>query len=207
MQSLLIEPTWEPTLLNLSPVIKRRMSDAEFLGFCRRNEGYRIEMSKEGVLEVMPPTGGETGHRNALLGRWLGNWTEQDGNGLDFDSSTIFKLPNGAKRSPDACWVRREVWERLTEKEREGFPPICPDFVIELRSPSDRLQPLQDKMEEYLENGALLGWLIDPAERKVYVYRQNAPVAPVECLNDPETLSGEPLLPGFVLPVARLWMN
>lgn len=202
MQSLLIEPVREPVLLNLSFLASKRMSDAEFLRFCQRNEGYRIEMSKEGVLEIMPPTGGETGHYNAQLSRWLGNWTEQDGTGVDFDSSTTFKLPNGAKRSPDASWVQKGIWELLTEKERRGLPPVCPDFVIELRSPTDRLQPLKDKMEEYLKNGAALGWLIDPAERKVYIY---CPSAPVECLDDPEILSGDPLLPGFQLPVARLW--
>lgn len=203
MQSLLIEPMWEPTLLNLSPVI-RRMNDAEFLGFCRRNEGYRIEMSKEGVIEIIAPTGGGTGRRNSRLTRFLDEWGEDSDSGATFDSSTIFKLPNGAKRSPDASWVRKEIWEMLTEKEREGFPPLCPDFVIELRSPSDRLQALKDKMQEYLDNGAQLGWLIDPDERKVYVYRPNVPV---ECLENPETLSGDPLLPGFLLPVSRLWMK
>ena len=203
MQNLLIQPVREPMLLNLSPIVKR-MNDAEFLRFCQRNEGYRFEMSKEGVIEIMPPTEGETGHSNAQLGRWLGNWTEQSGAGVDFDTSTVFKLPNGAKRSPDASWVQREIWEVLTNEERKGFPPICPNFVIELRSATDRLQPLRDKMQEYLDNGAQLGWLIDPAERKVYVYRPNAPV---ECLDDPETLSGDPLLPGFILPVARLWLT
>ena len=202
MHSLQIEPIREPMVLNLNPIVRRQINDADFRRLCQRNEACRIEMSKEGVIEIMPPTGGESGHRNAQLGRWLGNWAEESGTGLDFDSSTIFKLPNDAKRSPDASWVRKEIWEMLTEEEREGFPPICPNFVIELRSSTDRLQPLKDKMQEYLDNGAELGWLIDPIERKVYVYRSGVPV---ECLDNPETLSGDPFLLGFVLPVARLW--
>ncbi|MDQ3013314.1 MAG: Uma2 family endonuclease [Acidobacteriota bacterium] len=203
MHSLLIEPVREPVLLNLSPLV-RRMNDAEFRRFCQRNEGYRIEMSKEGVIEVMPPTGGESGRRNSRLTRFLDEWGEVSETGVTFDSSTLFKLPNGAKRSPDAAWVQKEIWEMLTEEERKSFPPICPNFVIELRSDTDRLQPLKNKMQEYLDNGAQLGWLINPAERKVYVYRPNAPV---ECLDDPETLSGDPLLPGFILPVARIWLK
>jgi Uma2 family endonuclease len=114
----------------------------------------------------------------------------------------MFRLPNGAKRSPDLAWVRKERWEALSKEERRKFPPLCPDFVVELRSPSDSLQFLQSKMEEYIENGAQLGWLIDPFERKVHVYR---PQSPVEVLEDPESVSGDPVLPGFTLDVRALW--
>lgn len=150
----------------------------------------------------MPPTGMKTGMRNHTLAIRLGLWNEQVGFGVAFDSSTMFTLPNGAKRSPDASWVRRELWDTLTEKQQEGTGPLCPDFVVELRSPSDRLPILQEKMQEYIDNGARLGWLIDPIEKKVYVYR---PSQPMEMLDNPTTLSGDPTLPGFVLPVQELW--
>jgi len=114
----------------------------------------------------------------------------------------MFTLPNGAKRSPDASWIRRERWEALSEAQQEGIGPLCPDFVVELCSPSDRLPVLQEKMQEYIDNGARLGWLIDPLERRVYIYR---PGQPIEQLADPATLSGDPVLPGFVLPVGELW--
>ncbi|MFH1266206.1 MAG: Uma2 family endonuclease, partial [Planctomycetota bacterium] len=136
------------------------------------------------------------------LNQRLANWAEQDGTGLSFDSSTGFSLPNGAKRSPDASWLRRERWDALTEREQEGFAPLCPDFVVELRSPDDRLSVLQDKMSEYLENGAQLGWLIDPADKCVYVYR---PGQPAERLQEEAMIGGEPVLPGFVLTLADGW--
>jgi Uma2 family endonuclease len=150
----------------------------------------------------MPPTEGETGHINFSLTGLFSNWVETDGTGVGFDSSTIFKLPNGAKRSPDVSWVKRERWEALSDEEREKFPPLCPDFVLGLRSRTDDVKTLQAKMEEYIENGALLGWLIDPRERKVYVYQPNTPV---NILDQPNAVSGDPLLPGFVLPVSRFW--
>ena len=181
-----------------------RPTDEEFERICQKYEGFRIELSEEGVIEIMPPTGGDTGRGNALVGRLLGNWAEENRTGVDFDSSTMFKLSNGAKRSPDASWIRQEIWDVLTPEERRGFPPVCPDFVIKLRSPSDRLSPLKAKMEEYIENGTQLGWLIDPQEHKVYVYR---PDQAVECLENPSEVSGDPVLPGFVLPVARLWQS
>jgi Uma2 family endonuclease len=124
------------------------------------------------------------------------------GTGIGFDSSTGFTLPNGAKRSPDVAWVRRERWEALSEEERDRFPPLCPDFVIELRSRSDPLTPLQEKMAEYIANGAQLGWLIDPGERRLYIYR---PEVTPECLEQPEQVSGEPLLPGFELDLREIW--
>lgn len=178
------------------------LSDEQFLQLCRENPDLRIEMSARGELIIMPPTGMKTGMRNHTLAIRLGAWNEQVGFGVAFDSSTMFTLPNGAKRSPDASWVRRELWDTLTEKQQEGTGPLCPDFVVELRSPSDRLPILQEKMQEYIDNGARLGWLIDPIEKKVYVYR---PSQPMEMLDNPTTLSGDPTLPGFVLPVQELW--
>jgi Uma2 family endonuclease len=151
---------------------------------------------------IMPPTGGETGNVNFSLTGVFAAWVTADGTGVGFDSSTGFRLPNRAKRSPDLAWVRRERWEALTPQERKGFPPLCPDFVVELRSATDTLPPLDAKLREYIANGASLGWLIDPIERKVYVYR---PSTETSCLDDPATISGEPLLRGFVLDLRRLW--
>jgi Uma2 family endonuclease len=179
-----------------------KMSGEEFYDFCMRNEDLNVELSSEGDLIIVPPTGMKTGKRNfELIGRFA-VWVEQDGTGVGFDSSSMFSLPNGAKRSPDLSWIKKERWEALSEKEQEKFSPICPDFVVELRSPSDSLKRLQKKMEEYVENGAQLGWLLDPSTRKVYVYRSGVEV---EVLEDPETVSGEPLLRGFVLDVRALW--
>lgn len=150
----------------------------------------------------MPPTGGETGRSNFDLTVLFGAWVHSDGSGLGFDSSTVFRLPNGAERSPNVAWVKRERWEVLTPEERRKFPPLCPDFVIELRSDTDGLKPLQEKMQEYIDNGAQLGWLIDPLERNVWIY---CPHAKVECLDNPTTVSGEPVLSGFVLSMDRIW--
>jgi Uma2 family endonuclease len=150
----------------------------------------------------MPPTRFETGRRHNRLSRHLDFWAETDGTGIATDSSTLFTLPNGAKRSPDASWVRRERLNTLTKDQREGPLSLCPDFVVELRSPTDRLADLHEKMQEYLDNGAQLGWLIDPFEKRVYVYR---PGHPVETLDNPVTLRGDLVLPGFVLSVHELW--
>jgi Uma2 family endonuclease len=150
----------------------------------------------------MSPTGGRTGRRNFTLIGLFNDWVEKDGTGIGFDSSTGFALPNGARRSPDLAWVKRARWESLTGEEQESFPPICPDFVVELRSPSDDLDALKAKMQEYIDNGALLGWLIDPVELKLYVYR---PSQNVQCLENPVEVSGEPVLPGFVLDIRRIW--
>lgn len=190
-----------PLVMRSSPTL-RQMSDQEFFEFCQSNRDWRIEQSSTGDIIIMPPTGGETGRRNFTLIGLFSVWVERDGTGIGFDSSTAFTLPNGAKRAPDLAWVKRERWEALTMQERAVFPPLCPDFVVELRSQSDTLPVLQAKMEEYLANGALLGWLIDPLEKKVYIYR---PQQKVRCLDDPETISGEPVLPGFVLDPTRLW--
>ena len=153
---------------------------------------------------IMMAAGSRTGRRNFKLNGIFYNWVEEDGTGEGFDSNTGFMLPNGAERAPDLAWVKRERWEALSESQQERFAPICPDFVVELRSRTDRLKPLQAKLEEFIENGAQLGWLIDPYKRKVYVYR---PGLPMQKLDEPETISGDPILPGFVFPVVRLWQN
>jgi Uma2 family endonuclease len=171
-------------------------SDEEFWQFCSRNRELRIEMTSEGQVMIMMPVGGEGSNRNFKLTGRFSAWVENDGSGIGFDSSGGFKLPNKAKRSPDAAWVKRERWEALSEQDRQKLVPLCPDFVVELRSYTDRLRKLQDKMEEYIANGAQLGWLIDPKEKKVHVYR---PGAQVEVLDNPTEVSGEPLLKGFTL--------
>ena len=191
----------QPFILHLAPAI-RQMNDREFFEFCQLNRDWRIEQTSEGDITIMPPTGGETGRRNFKLNVLFGMWVEQDESGIGFDSSTGFTLPNGAKRSPDVAWVKRERWEALSPTERQIFPPLCPDFVIELRSQTDMLSTLQTKMEEYMANGALLGWLIDPFERVIYVYRSDAEI---HQLNDPQTISGSPVLPGFVLDLQKFW--
>jgi len=190
----------EPITLHFRP-FSQIMSDRDFYEFCRLNPERRIELTKEGDLIIMPPTGGETGKRNFQLTVAFGAWVEADGTGIGFDSSTCFNLPNGAKRSPDLAWIRLERWESLTDEEREVFPPICPDFVVELRSRTDDIGALQSKMIEYIENGARLGWLIDPKEKKVYIY---TPDSAVICLDNLQTLSGDPLLPGFVINLSKI---
>lgn len=189
-----------PVIIRLQPVIN--LTDDEFYEFCQINRDLRIERTAEGEVILMPLAGGETGNRNSELTTQLGVWTRHNGTGVAFDSSTGFTLPNRAVRSPDASWVKRSRLATLTKEQKKKFIPLCPDFVIELRSPSDVLTMLQGKMEEYMENGAELGWLIDPEDRRVYIYRSNSPV---ECLENPATVSGDPLLPGFVLDLQRIW--
>jgi len=179
-----------------------QLTDEQFLQLCRDNRDFRFELTAEGELIIMPPTGSLTGWRNADINYQLTAWAKGDGTGLTFDSSTGFRLPSRAKRSPDAAWIRRDRWDALTEQEKEGFAPVCPDFVLELRSSDDSLSSLQEKMAEYIENGARLGWLIDPRARRVYVYR---PDQPVECLEQPEAVSGDPVLPGLLLKLKSLW--
>lgn len=179
-----------------------RLTDEQFFQLCQDNEDLKLELTVEGELIIMPPTGGTTGSRNAKITYQITGWAIKDGAGLSFDSSTMFCLPNGAKRSPDAAWVRHERWDALSEKERETFVPLCPDFVLELRSATDRLLFLQDKMQEYIANGAQLGLLIDPKSKQAYVYRPNQPV---ERLDNPQTISGDPVLPGFALDLKDIW--
>jgi len=187
--------------LRFGPVLKK-LSKEEFFEFCQLNRDLRIELTSAGDLIIMPPTGGKTGRRNSKLTRRLTAWAEEDATGQPFDSSTGFTLPNGAKRSPDFAWVSNERWDALSDEEQEGFLPLCPDFVVELRSPTDTLKSLKAKMEEYIVNGAQLGWLIDPFAKKVYVYRSQSAV---EVLDDPQTVSGDPLLRGLALDVQLLW--
>lgn len=195
------QDTVTPALLvHLRPVFE--MTDQQFEEFCCINRDLRIEMTVEGDLIIMPPTFGRTGNRNFKLAVKFGIWVEQDGTGVGFDSSTLFKLPNGAKRSPDVSWVRRERLAQLTDEERDKFLPLCPDFVLELRSASDSLAELQSKMQEYMEQGAKLGWLIDPQGKQVFVYRVDQSA---EQLNDPETIAGDPVLKGFVLDLNSIW--
>ena len=172
-----------------------------FFDFCQLNSHLRIERNAEGKLIIMSPAGSETDNRNFKLIQQLANWTDRDGSGIGFDSSAGFILPNGATRSPDASWIKLSKWNLLSDEQKTKFAPICPDFIVELRSPSDRLEVLQDKMEEYRDNGASLGWLIDCPNQQVYVYTLNS----VECLDNPQTVSGEPLLSGFVLDLAKIW--
>jgi Uma2 family endonuclease len=190
-----------PIVLDFQGVLEK-MTDDEFENLCRRNPDLQIELTKEGELVIMPPTGGETGIRNFSLIGYFFNWVETDQSGVAFDSSTLFILPNGAKRSPDLAWVKKEKWDALSEEEKKKFPAFCPDFVVELRSPSDLPSNLRAKMEEYIENGAALGWLIDPLERTVYVYR---PDKEVEILENPESVSGEPELKNFTLKMEKIW--
>jgi Uma2 family endonuclease len=174
----------------------------EFFALCAANRDLRIERSAQGDILIMPPTGGRTGVRSGELFLQLRRWADQDGSGVVFDSSTGFELPGGAIRSPDVAWVTRARLAALTPEQKEKFLPLCPDFVIELRSPSDRLAVLQEKMTEYASNGAQLGWLIDPTARRVFLYR---PAVEPEALQDPLVLRGDPVLPGFVLTLQPIW--
>ncbi|MEQ9359256.1 MAG: Uma2 family endonuclease [Coleofasciculus chthonoplastes F3-SA18-01] len=183
------------------------LTDEQFYQLCMANEEHRMELTAEGDLIIMPPTGGESGIRNSDLNADLVIWNRQTRLGYVFDSSTIFKLPNGAKRSPDVSWVIRERWEALSPDDRRRFPPLCPDFVIELRSETDSLPPLQRKMEEYLANGLRLGWLLDPQTPLAEIYR---PDREVETLNFSTQqispcLSGESVLPEFILDLTSIF--
>ena len=200
MTTLLIQTEHIPLTVNLPAIA--HMTQAQFYEFCLANRDLRIERTASGEVVIMPPTFSDTGNRTGKVFQQLANWADQDGTGETFDSSSGFTLPNGATRSPDASWIRLERWNGLTEAEKASFAPICPDFVVELRSASDTLTSLQDKMNEYRANGARLGWLIDRKNRKVYIYRPNQAA---EILDHPETLSGDPELPGFVLRMAKIW--
>jgi Uma2 family endonuclease len=189
--------------LNLPDQLHLKVTPAQFAELAIANRDLRLERTATGVLIVNPPTGGESGKRNLSISVQLGIWYEaNDTLGEAFDSSTGFELPNGANRSTDAAWVARERWETLTQEQREGFIPLCPDFVVELRSKTDSLKKLQTKMQEYKDNGVKLGWLIDPQNQRVEIYR---PGQGVELLQNPETLSGESVLPGFTLSLKRIF--
>lgn len=177
-------------------------TEEQFYEFCRINRELRIERDAEGGVTVMGPAGWETGKRNAEITSQLYVWTVKNGTGRAVDSSAGYLLPNGAMRSPDASWVSNERLATVTPEQRSKFLPLCPDFVIELRSPTDRLATLQEKMAEYMANGAELGWLIDPLNRRVLIYR---PGLDVETLEAPEQISGHPVLEGFSLELGGIW--
>lgn len=179
-----------------------KLSDEQFEKICSKNRDFRIEQTAEGELILMPPTLPDSGWRNNELATDVTNWNRKTKTGIVFDSSTYFTLPNGARRSPDVTWMRREKWDSLTPQQRKTVSRIVPDFVIELRSSTDSLKSLQAKMHEYIENGVRLGWLIDPKTRKVYIYRAKNEV---EVLQNPEKLSGEDVLVGFELNVQEIF--
>ncbi len=178
------------------------ISDEHFEKICSKNRDFKIEQTAEGELILMPPTLPDSGWRNTKLTTRTENWSELNKTGIVFDSSTYFTMPNGARRSPDVTWMRREKWDSLTEEQRKKVSRIIPDFVIELRSSTDSLKPLQAKMREYIENGVKLGWLIDPKNRKVHIYRANGEV---EVLQNPNIVSGEDVLVGFELNVQEIF--
>ena len=186
--------------LNLNAVVE--LTKEEFYQLCQQNSDLKLERNAQGEIIIMPPTGGETGKRNSILLVQLWLWNEQTQLGEVFDSSTGFSLPKGGDRSPDISWVKKSKWEALTPQQKEKFVPLCPDFLIELISPSDNLKNTQDKMQEYLNNGNRLGWLINRQQKQVEIYR---PEQAVETLQSPPNLSGEDVLPGFTLNLQRIW--
>lgn len=186
--------------LNLPTMLK--LTNEQFEQLALANRDLRLELTAQGELVIMPPTGGETGNRNFELYLDLGNWNRRTFLGKAFDSSTGFQLPNGAKRSPDMSWITLEKWEALSVQQRKKFLPLCPDFAVELVSESDDLEDTQKKMQEYLDNGLRLGWLIVPKTQRVEIYRRDHVV---ECLQSPSVLSGEDILPGLLVDLQPIW--
>jgi Uma2 family endonuclease len=178
------------------------MNDDQFFDFCQANRELRIERTADGDILIMSPTGARSGRRNATITMRLGIWAERNGAGVVFDCNTGFRLPNGATRSPDAAWILKSRLERFSIAEQEKFLPLCPDFVIELKSPTDRLVDLKNKLQEYVKNGARLGWLLNPEVSQVLIYR---PARAVDVLDHPEAVSADPELPGFVLDLKGIW--
>ena len=189
-----------PIVLKLSPLIE--LTDRQFAEFCSLNRDLHIERTATGELEIMAPAFSETGNRHSKIAYQLEGWTRRDGSGMAFAPPAGFTLPNDAIREPDASWISQSRLEALTPEQRSGFFHICPDFVVELRSDTDRLSALQAKMQEYMDNGARLGWLIDPRNKRVYAYR---PEAEVEVMENHESVSADPALPGFVLDLTEVW--
>ncbi|MFN5872752.1 MAG: Uma2 family endonuclease [Aphanizomenon sp.] len=185
--------TSEAVVLNIKNV---ELSDDQFYQLCQINEDWKLEQTAKGELIIMPPVGAISGNRESEFNADVVIWNRQTKLGKVFSSSTVFTLPNGGKRSPDVAWIVNERWESLNIQEKEKFAKICPDFIIELRSRTDSLSRLQEKMQEYLDSGLRLGWLIDPQNQQVEIYRQNQTV---EIVSLPTTLSGEDILPGFIL--------
>lgn len=195
-----VYPNGLPMVVHLRP--EADITEDEFFRFCQLNRDLRVERTARGEVIIMPPTGGETSKRNAELTFQVHQWAKRDGKGAVFDSSGGFRLPNSAVRSPDVSWVLKSRLETISKGERVKFIPLCPDFVIELRSETDRLAEVRAKMREYMENGARLGFLLDPKTRRVHVYR---PGRRPEILRDPDAVSGEPVLPGFRLDLREVW--
>jgi Uma2 family endonuclease len=197
-------PQTQPLWLQIPSELTLQITSEQFADLAAANRDLRLERTATGQLIVNPPTGSESGKRNLSISGQLSNWFEaNEALGEAFDSSTGFELPNGANRSPDAAWVGKERWVALTPEQRKAFAPLCPDFVVELRSETDKLKDLRAKMQEYRSNGAQLGWLIDLKNQRVEIYR---PGQAVEVLEHPSTLSGEAILPGFVLTLKRIWV-
>jgi Uma2 family endonuclease len=188
-----------PLQLNVSNL---HLTDEQFYQMCLANPDSRIELTAQGILVVMTPIGGESGHREADLIIDLGVWNRRTQLGKVFSSSTVFKLPLGSQRSPDAAWIELSRWQSLSLEQQQRFPPIAPDFVMELRSRTDNLRDLQDKMQEYMDNGVRLGFLLNPADRQAEIYRLDREP---ELLTAPDNLNGESVLPGFVLDLRNFW--
>lgn len=182
--------------------VKLTVTHEQFIELAIANSELNLERAATGELIVMPPTGSETGQKNSDINGQLWLWNRQTKLGKTFDSSTGFHLPNGADRSPDAAWIRQERWDQLSSEQKQTFAPISPDFVLELRSKTDSLESLQKKMQEYINNGVRLGWLIDRKRQVVEIYRQNQQI---EILEQPMSLSGEDILPGFILDLTEVW--
>ena len=203
MTLLVIKTEQIPIKVNLSSIVPPpKMTEELFYAFCQVNRDLRIERSAAGEVIIMPPACSDTGNRNLRIAQQLANWADQDGTGEVFDSSAGFTLPNGAVRSPDVAWVRLDRWHRLSNQQKASFAPICPDFVIELRSASDPLSSLQEKMQEYRDSGVRLGIMIDRQSKSVYCYRS---MASVEILEYPSEVNCSPELNGFSLKMQRIW--
>ncbi len=186
--------------VNFNPIIE--LTDDQFYQLCRANPDVKFERNANRELIIMSPTGGETGNYNFEIAADLAIWNRPNRLGVCFDSSTCFSLPQGGDRSPDVSWIKQERWDALTPEEKEKFPPIAPDFVLELMSPTDSLKKTQEKMQEYMDSAVKLGWLINRKTRRVEIYRLGQPV---EVLESPTQLSGEDILPGFVLNLQNVW--
>ncbi|WP_017303180.1 Uma2 family endonuclease [Spirulina subsalsa] len=189
--------TAKPIILNIKTV---NLSDEQFYQLCQNNENWQLEKTAKGELIIMPPVGAISGNRESEFNGLVWLWNRQTNLGKVFSSSTIFNLPNGGNRSPDVAWISQERWDKLSQEEQEGFAKICPDFVIELRSRTDSLTQLQEKMQEYVDSGLRLGWLVDPQNQRIEIYRQNQEI---EIVSLPTSLSGEDVLPGFILELSR----
>jgi Uma2 family endonuclease len=203
-----LEPTVELDIGGPFPAIRLQllpalpMTQDQFFDFCQQNRKIRFERTAKGELIIMPPSGGESGAQNASITAQLYLWARRDGTGKAFDSSVGYDLPNGATRSPDSSWVSLQRLAGISPEQMKRFLPLCPDFAVELLSPTDSLRATEEKMEEYLANGAVLCWLINPRKRQVSIYR---PQRPVQILGNPTTAAGDPELRGFVLELEPVW--